>query len=50
MLTAGADTTKENIQAWFNSGVSAVGIGSKLISKIMDAKDYQTIKNQLKSF
>jgi 2-dehydro-3-deoxyphosphogluconate aldolase/(4S)-4-hydroxy-2-oxoglutarate aldolase len=50
MPTGGVDTTKENIQAWFNAGVSAVGMGSKLISKnLMEAKDYQTIENQTKN-
>ncbi|PXY44197.1 beta/alpha barrel domain-containing protein [Flavobacterium hydrophilum] len=50
MPTGGVDTTKENIQAWFNAGVSAVGMGSKLISKnLMETKDYQTIENQTKN-
>ncbi|MCC9066355.1 bifunctional 4-hydroxy-2-oxoglutarate aldolase/2-dehydro-3-deoxy-phosphogluconate aldolase [Flavobacterium piscisymbiosum] len=50
MPTGGVDTTKENIQAWFDAGVSAVGMGSKLISKkLMDEKDYQTIEDQTKN-
>lgn len=50
MPTGGVDTTRENIQAWFDAGVSAVGMGSKLISKkLMDEKDYQTIENQTKN-
>lgn len=50
MPTGGVDTTKENIQAWFDAGVSAVGMGSKLISKkLMDDKDYETIETQTKS-
>ncbi|MBF4471506.1 bifunctional 4-hydroxy-2-oxoglutarate aldolase/2-dehydro-3-deoxy-phosphogluconate aldolase [Flavobacterium sp. HJJ] len=49
MPTGGVDTTKESIQAWFNAGVSAVGMGSKLISKkLMEARDYQTIENKTK--
>ena len=49
MPTGGVDTTRENIQAWFEAGVSAVGMGSKLISKkLMEAKDYQTIEEQTK--
>ncbi len=45
MPTGGVDTTKENIGAWFKAGVSAVGMGSKLISKkLMDTKDYITIE------
>jgi 2-dehydro-3-deoxyphosphogluconate aldolase/(4S)-4-hydroxy-2-oxoglutarate aldolase len=50
MPTGGVDTTKENIQAWFDAGVSAVGMGSKLISKkLMDNKDYETLETQTKS-
>lgn len=45
MPTGGVDTTKENIEGWFKAGVSAVGMGSKLISKkLMEAKDYHTIE------
>ena len=45
MPTGGVDTTKENISAWFKSGVSAVGMGSKLLSKaLLEAKDYTTIE------
>jgi 2-dehydro-3-deoxyphosphogluconate aldolase/(4S)-4-hydroxy-2-oxoglutarate aldolase len=46
MPTGGVDITKENIEGWFKAGVSAVGMGSKLISKkLMEAKDYATIEN-----
>ena len=49
MPTGGVDTTKENIESWFKAGVSAVGMGSKLISKeLMDSKDYATIENETK--
>lgn len=49
MPTGGVDTTKENIEAWFKSGVCAVGMGSKLISKkLMEAKDYSTIEQETK--
>lgn len=45
MPTGGVDTTKENIEGWFKAGVSAVGMGSKLISKkLMESKDYSTIE------
>ena len=41
MPTGGVDTTKENIEGWFKSGVCAVGMGSKLVTKsIMDNKQY----------
>lgn len=45
MPTGGVDTTKENIEGWYKAGVSAVGMGSKLISKqLMADKDYATIE------
>jgi 2-dehydro-3-deoxyphosphogluconate aldolase/(4S)-4-hydroxy-2-oxoglutarate aldolase len=33
MPTGGVELTPENINGWFNSGVSALGMGGKLISK-----------------
>lgn len=49
MPTGGVDATKESIESWFKAGVSAVGMGSKLISKdLMAAKDYVTIENETK--
>lgn len=49
MPTGGVDTTKENISSWYKAGVSAVGMGSKLISKpLMEAKDYATIEAETK--
>lgn len=49
MPTGGVDTTKESIESWFKAGVSAVGMGSKLVSKeLMAAKDYSTIENETK--
>jgi 2-dehydro-3-deoxyphosphogluconate aldolase/(4S)-4-hydroxy-2-oxoglutarate aldolase len=50
MPTGGVDTTKENISGWFKAGVSAVGMGSKLISKqLMADKDYATIESETKT-
>ena len=44
MPTGGVDLDKENISAWFKAGVSAVGMGSKLISKpLLEQKDYAKI-------
>ena len=44
MPTGGVDTTKENIEGWFKSGVSAVGMGSKLVTKsIMENKQYDEL-------
>ena len=49
MPTGGVDTTKENLEAWFKSGVCAVGMGSKLVSKkLMEQKDYATIEKLTK--
>src|SRR5688572_24897896 len=49
MPTGGVDTTKANIESWFKAGVSAVGMGSKLVSKnLMEAKDYATIEKSTK--
>ena len=50
MPTGGVDTTAENIGGWFKAGVSAVGMGSKLISKqLMADKDYVTIESETKA-
>lgn len=50
MPTGGVDTTAENIGGWFKAGVSAVGMGSKLISKqLMADKDYATIESETKT-
>jgi 2-dehydro-3-deoxyphosphogluconate aldolase/(4S)-4-hydroxy-2-oxoglutarate aldolase len=50
MPTGGVDTTKSNIEGWFKAGVSAVGMGSKLISKqLMADKDYATIESETKA-
>jgi 2-dehydro-3-deoxyphosphogluconate aldolase/(4S)-4-hydroxy-2-oxoglutarate aldolase len=44
MPTGGVEVTEENIGAWFSSGVCAVGLGSKMISKtVLANKDYATI-------
>lgn len=49
MPTGGVDTTRENIESWFKAGVSAVGMGSKLISKeLMANKDYAAIESATK--
>lgn len=49
MPTGGVDTTVENIGGWFKAGVSAVGMGSKLISKqLMADHDYTTIESETK--
>jgi len=43
------EASKENIAVWFQAGASAVGLGSKLISKeILASKDYQQISKKAK--
>ena len=50
MPTGGVETNEENLRSWFKSGASAVGMGSKLISKaLVETKDYtgiETVTNQ----
>jgi len=42
--TGGVDLTAENINAWFHCGVSAVGMGSKLISReVLDSRLYDQL-------
>jgi 2-dehydro-3-deoxyphosphogluconate aldolase/(4S)-4-hydroxy-2-oxoglutarate aldolase len=44
MPTGGVDESTENLSGWFKSGVCAVGMGSKLISKsLLEKKDYPEI-------
>ena len=38
MPTGGVSPTEENLSAWFNAGVTCVGMGSKLVSKSIIAK------------
>ena len=43
--TGGVEVDKENIRAWFRAGVSAVGMGSKLISKeILELRLYDQLE------
>ena len=49
MPTGGVDTTRQSIETWFKAGVSAVGMGSKLISKeVMEYEAYETIEKETK--
>ncbi|WP_432712114.1 bifunctional 4-hydroxy-2-oxoglutarate aldolase/2-dehydro-3-deoxy-phosphogluconate aldolase [Pedobacter sp.] len=42
--TGGVEIEQENMTKWFKSGVCAVGMGSKLISKsIMETKNYEEL-------
>jgi 2-dehydro-3-deoxyphosphogluconate aldolase/(4S)-4-hydroxy-2-oxoglutarate aldolase len=50
MPTGGVDTTRTNIENWFKAGVSAVGMGSKLISKqLIEDKNYTKIESETKA-
>src|SRR5699024_11159969 len=41
MPTGGVSTDQDNIRGWFDAGVTAVGMGSKMISKeIVEKKDW----------
>jgi 2-dehydro-3-deoxyphosphogluconate aldolase / (4S)-4-hydroxy-2-oxoglutarate aldolase len=45
MPTGGVALEESNLKAWFASGVVAVGMGSKLVTKqIMDDKNYDLLK------
>ncbi len=45
MPTGGVDVEKESMNAWFNAGVCAVGLGSKMITKAaLEARNYNAIR------
>lgn len=49
MPTGGVDTTEESLRAWFDAGVSCVGIGSKLVTKeLVKAGDYEGITRKVR--
>lgn len=49
MPTGGVESDKKNLQAWFDAGACAVGMGSKLIrKKSVETKDYATIETETK--
>lgn len=44
MPTGGVEVNKDNLTSWFKSGVCAVGMGSKLVTKsIMENKQYDEL-------
>ncbi len=46
MPTGGVSTEESNLKAWFDSGVTCVGMGSKLISKdVVQNEDYQKLED-----
>ena len=49
MPTGGVSPTKENLEAWFNAGVTCVGMGSKLMSKHANGEfNYKAIEASVK--
>lgn len=49
MPTGGVSPTEENLSAWFNAGVTCVGMGSQLISKdILASRDYSKLTEDVK--
>lgn len=50
MPTGGVSTDEDNLKGWFGAGVTCVGMGSKLISKDIIAKeDYAKLKQDVKN-
>ncbi len=48
--TGGVDITEDSLKSWFDAGVSAVGIGSKLISKeIVKEKNWNLLEKNAKN-
>ena len=46
MPTGGVDTSRENLGQWFNAGVCAVGMGSKLITQnMLQEKNYEAVSS-----
>ncbi|RKN77858.1 bifunctional 4-hydroxy-2-oxoglutarate aldolase/2-dehydro-3-deoxy-phosphogluconate aldolase [Ulvibacterium marinum] len=50
MPTGGVNTEEANLRAWFEAGVTCVGMGSKLISKdILANKDFENLENLVRN-
>lgn len=48
MPTGGVSPTKENLTAWFDAGVTCVGMGSKLITKeLVQDEDYANLSQNV---
>lgn len=49
MPTGGVDPTVDGVASWFNAGASAVGMGSRLVSKkLMEEKNYAALTRNTK--
>jgi len=50
MPTGGVSAEKDNLKAWFDSGVTCVGMGSKLVTKeFLSQKDYKGLEQHVKN-
>jgi 2-dehydro-3-deoxyphosphogluconate aldolase/(4S)-4-hydroxy-2-oxoglutarate aldolase len=50
MPTGGVDSTEASLKAWFDAGVTCVGMGSNLVTKdLLKAGDYAGISNKVRS-
>ena len=50
MPTGGVSPTEENLKAWFNAGVTCVGMGSQLISKeIIATENYTQLEENVRN-
>lgn len=50
MPTGGVAPTEENLSAWFNAGVTCVGMGSKLIGKdVLEKGDFDGLENKTRA-
>lgn len=50
MPTGGVSPTEENLKGWFEAGVTCVGMGSQLISKVILAnKDFEKLTQNVKN-
>jgi len=48
MPSGGVTPDRENLKAWFDAGVTCVGLGSQLISKeLIDSGDFKTIEKKV---
>ena len=49
MPTGGVDATRESLEGWFKAGVTAVGAGSKLITKeLVEARDWDGLAENVR--
>lgn len=50
MPTGGVSAERDNLKAWFDSGVTCVGMGSKLVTKeFLSQKDYKGLEQHVKN-